>query len=115
MRGYRGVLRIGARFALWVEVLLERLAKMRHAAPDVSIRGENGHEHALMMRLVERSMAIGLMYTPERRHGLTVVFFSKRSLSWSPSMNQLWETDRPDTYTWTGVRSSTIQTSFALP
>ena len=80
VHGYRGILSIGARFALWVEVLLEWLPRMRHAAPDVSIRGEIGHEHALMMRLVERSMDIGLMYTPESRPGLAVEFLLEERL-----------------------------------
>lgn len=73
-RGYRGVLTVGARFALWVEVLLNWLPGMRELAPDVSIRGEIGHEDVLMMRLVERSMDVGVMYTPESRPGLTVEF-----------------------------------------
>lgn len=79
-RGYRGVLTVGARFALWVEVLLEWLPRMREMAPDVSVRGEVGHEDVLMMRLVERSMDIGLMYTPESRPGLTVEFLLEENL-----------------------------------
>lgn len=79
-RGYRGVLTIGARFALWVEVLLKWLPRMRETVPDVSVRGEIGHEDALMLRLVERSMDIGLMYTPESRPGLTVEFLLEDNL-----------------------------------
>lgn len=80
VRGYRGVLTIGARFALWVEVLLKWLPGMREVAPDVTIRGEIGHEDVLMTRLVERSMDIGLMYTPESRPGLTVEFLLEENL-----------------------------------
>lgn len=79
-RGYRGVLTVGARFALWVEVLLRWLPGMRELAPDISVRGEIGHEDVLMMRLVERSMDIGLMYTPESRPGLTVEFLLEEKL-----------------------------------
>lgn len=78
--GYRGVLTVGARFALWVELLLTWLPRMREIMPDVSIRGEIGHEDTLMMRLVERSMDIGLMYTPESRPGLTVEFLLEENL-----------------------------------
>lgn len=78
--GYRGVLTVGARFALWVELLLIWLPRMRETAPDVSIRGEIGHEETLMARLVERSMDIGLMYTPESRPGLTVEFLLEENL-----------------------------------
>jgi len=46
-QGYRGVLTVGARFALWTEVLLKWLPVMRDLAPDVSIHGEIGHEGAL--------------------------------------------------------------------
>lgn len=80
VRGHRGVLTVGARFALWVEVLLKWLPRMREVAPDVSVRGEIGHEETLMMRLVERSMDIGLMYTPESRPGLTVEFLLEENL-----------------------------------
>lgn len=79
-RGYRDVITVGARFALWVELLLKWLPRMREAAPDVSVRGEIGHEDALMMRLVERSLDIGLMYTPESRPGLTVEFLLEENL-----------------------------------
>lgn len=79
-RGYRGVLTVGARFALWVEILLKWLPEMRATVPDVSVRGEIGHEDVLMMRLVDRSMDIGLMYTPESRPGLTVEFLLEENL-----------------------------------
>lgn len=79
-RGYRGVLTVGARFALWVELLLKWLPGMRELAPDVSIRGEIGHEDVLMTRLVDRSMDVGLMYTPESRPGLTVEFLLEEDL-----------------------------------
>lgn len=78
--GHRGVMTVGARFALWVEVLLNWLPRMRETAPDISVRGEIGHEDMLMMRLVERSMDIGLMYTPESRPGLTVEFLLDEKL-----------------------------------
>lgn len=79
-RGYRAVLTVGARFALWVELLVKWLRLMRELAPDVSVRGEVGAEDALMGRLVERSMDIGVMYTPESRPGLTVEFMLEEQL-----------------------------------
>ncbi|NIR32742.1 MAG: LysR family transcriptional regulator [Gammaproteobacteria bacterium] len=78
--GYRALLTVGARFALWVELLLRWLPLLREVAPDVSVRGEIGGEEALMTRLVERSMDIGVMYTPESRPGLTVEFLLEEQL-----------------------------------
>ncbi len=78
--GYRALLTVGARFALWVELLLRWLPLMREVAPDVSVRGEIGGEEALMTRLVERSMDIGVMYTPESRPGLSVEFLLEEQL-----------------------------------
>jgi DNA-binding transcriptional LysR family regulator len=78
--GYRAVLTVGARFALWVELLLKWLPQMRELTPDVSLRAEIDAEEGLMNRLVERSMDIGVMYTPESRPGLTVEFLLEEQL-----------------------------------
>ena len=78
--GYRAVLTVGGRFALWVELLLKWLPLMRELAPDVSLRAEIDAEAGLMNRLVDRSMDIGVMYTPESRPGLTVEFLLEEQL-----------------------------------
>lgn len=78
--GYRAVLTVGARFALWVELLEKCLPEMRELAPDVSLRAEIDAEQGLMNRLVDRSMDIGVMYTPESRPGLTVEFLLEEQL-----------------------------------
>lgn len=78
--GYRAVLTVGARFALWVELLLRWLPEMRELAPDVSLRAEIDAEEGLMNRLVDRSMDIGVMYTPESRPGLKVEFLLDEQL-----------------------------------
>ena len=80
VHGYRAVLTVGARFALWVELLLRWLPLMRELAPDVSLRAEIDAEAGLMNRLVERGMDIGVMYTPESRPGLTVEFLLEEQL-----------------------------------
>ena len=53
---------------------------MRELTPDVSLRAEIDAEAGLMNRLVERSMDIGVMYTPESRPGLTVEFLVEEQL-----------------------------------
>jgi DNA-binding transcriptional LysR family regulator len=80
VHGYRAVLTVGGRFALWVELLLKWLPLMRELAPDVSLRAEIDAEEGLMKRLVDRSMDIGVMYTPESRPGLTVEFLLEEQL-----------------------------------
>jgi len=80
VHGYRAVLTVGGRFALWVELLLKWLPLMREVAPDVSLRAEIDAEVGLMNRLVDRSMDIGVMYTPESRPGLTVEFLLEEQL-----------------------------------
>lgn len=70
---YRSTLTVGARIALWDAALLPRwVGKMRAQMPDVSIRTEIGFEEDLMRRLVEGTLDIGLMYTPQYSPGLEV-------------------------------------------
>jgi DNA-binding transcriptional LysR family regulator len=72
--GYRAVLTVGGRFALWVELLLKWLPLMRQLAPDVSLRGEIDVDDGLMNRLVDGTLDVGVMYTPQSRPSLTVEY-----------------------------------------
>jgi len=69
---YRATLRIGGRIALWEEFLPGWVGWMRKAAPDVSVRSEIGFEEDLMLRLVEGTLDIGVMYTPSHAPDLVV-------------------------------------------
>lgn len=72
---YRASLTIGARIALWdAGFLPEWVGKMRTQMPDVSIRSEIGFEEDLMRRLIEGTIDIGLMYTPQHSPGLQVEY-----------------------------------------
>jgi DNA-binding transcriptional LysR family regulator len=91
--GYSAVLTVGGRFALWVELLLKWLPLMRQLAPQVSLRAEIDVDDGLMHRLVDGTVDIGLMYTPQSRPGLTVeslmeeklgLVSTERSLSQAP-------------------------------
>jgi DNA-binding transcriptional LysR family regulator len=63
---------IGARIALW-EVFLPRwVGEMRHSHPDISIRSEIGFEDDLMRRVIEGTMDVALMYTPQHSPGIHV-------------------------------------------
>lgn len=70
--GYRGGLTLSGRIALW-EGFLPRWADwMRQHAAEVSLRLEIGFEEAMMQGLVQGTIDIGVMYTPESRPGLAV-------------------------------------------
>lgn len=70
--GFRATLTIGGRFGLWEQLLLHWLAWMREHQADVSLRAEIGLETELMQGLVEGSIDIGVMYTPQSRPGMRV-------------------------------------------
>lgn len=70
--GHKGVLTVGARFALWVGLLMEWLARMSVQSPRVSLRAEVDSDDGLMNRLVDGTLDIGVMYTPHSRPGLTI-------------------------------------------
>lgn len=69
---FRASITIGARIALWEGFLPEWVGLMRKTAPDISIRSEIGFEEDLMRRLIEGTMDVGLMYTPQHSPGLQV-------------------------------------------
>ncbi len=70
---YRASITIGARIALWEALLLpEWLGIIRTQVPDLSIRSEIGFEEDLMRCLIEGSIDIGMMYTPQHSPGLQV-------------------------------------------
>ena len=69
---YRASITIGARIALW-EVFLPRwVGEMRRTAPDISIRSDIGFEDDLMRRVIEGTMDVALMYTPQHSQGIHV-------------------------------------------
>jgi DNA-binding transcriptional LysR family regulator len=70
--GFRASISVGARIALWEGFLPQWVGDMRATAPDISIRSEIGFEEDLMRRLIEGTLDIGLMYTPQHSPGLQV-------------------------------------------
>lgn len=69
---FRASITVGARIALWEGFLPQWVGRMRATAPDVSISSEIGFEEDLMRRLIEGTLDIGLMYTPQHSPGLQV-------------------------------------------
>lgn len=69
---FKGSIRIGARIALWEELLPGWIDLIRRKIPDISIRCDIGFEEDLMRRLIESSLDIGLMYSPQHNPGLQI-------------------------------------------
>lgn len=70
--GFRDVLTLSGRIALWEGFLPQWVDWMRSDAPDVSLRLEIGFEADIMQGLIEGTVDVGVMYTPTSRPGLTV-------------------------------------------
>lgn len=68
--GYSGGLTVSGRIALWENFVPRWVAWMREVAPSISLRLEIGFEQGIMHGLVQNTLDIGLMYTPESRPGL---------------------------------------------
>lgn len=71
-REFNGSLTIGGRFGLWDGLLLRLLEEMRGERSDIQIRAEIGFEEGLMQALVDGSLDIAIMYTPQNRPALRV-------------------------------------------
>lgn len=70
--GFSGSLTLSGRIGLWEDFLPRWADWMRAAVPDVSLRLEIGFEEGIMLGLVQGTVDIGVMYTPEARPGLAV-------------------------------------------
>ncbi|HEY9199131.1 MAG TPA: LysR family transcriptional regulator [Gammaproteobacteria bacterium] len=69
---FRASITVGARIALWEGFLPDWVGRMRETAPDISIRSEISFEEDLMRRLIEGTLDIGLMYTPQHSPGVQI-------------------------------------------
>jgi DNA-binding transcriptional LysR family regulator len=69
---FRAGITVGARIALWEELLPRWIGVLREQASDISIRSEIGFEEDLMRDLIEGRMDVGLMYTPQHSPGLQI-------------------------------------------
>ncbi|WP_305907961.1 LysR family transcriptional regulator [Methylomarinum sp. Ch1-1] len=62
---FRASITVGARIALWEEMLPHWIGEIHKQMPDVSLRCDIGFEEDLTRRLIEGTIDIGLMYTPQ--------------------------------------------------
>ncbi len=70
--GFSGSLTLSGRLALWDGFLPRWVARMRQTHPDISLRLEVGFEEDIMQGLVQGTVDVGVMYTPESRPGLGI-------------------------------------------
>lgn len=70
--GYRSAFTVGASYSIWDGFLIDWLPKVRTDLPDIAIRAQVGTSAVLMERLIEGTLDIGVMYSPQRRSGLAV-------------------------------------------
>ncbi len=70
--GYDQYLNIGAQYALWPRLGYRWIDTLRREVPNLSIRGEVGMTERLTRLLLEGTVHVALMYTPEMRPGLTL-------------------------------------------
>ena len=70
--GFSGTLVVGGRIGLWEEFLLHWLRLLKAERPEVSIRAESGLEPEIMQGLIDGTIDIGVMYTPQSRPGLRI-------------------------------------------
>ncbi|MDH3692008.1 MAG: LysR family transcriptional regulator [Gammaproteobacteria bacterium] len=70
--GFRAVLSVGAQISLWDQLLVNWVSWMRVHAPDVAIRAERGIAETLVNHVVDGTLDIGVMYTPQHRPGYHV-------------------------------------------
>lgn len=71
--GFKGCLTLRGRIALWDGFLPEWVTRMRTLHPDISLHLEVGFEEDTLQGVVEGTVDIGLLYTPEIRPGLGIV------------------------------------------
>ena len=69
---FQSMISVGGEMTLWDQLLMKWIPWMRSSLPDVAIRAEVVQADALMQRLAEGSVDIGVLYLPSHRSGLEV-------------------------------------------
>lgn len=94
--GHRALLTVGGQFSLWDRLLLRWLPWMRAEGPDIALRAEVGLSEGLMARLVEGTLDIGVMYTPQSRPGLRSFKLLEENLVLAGTRPDIGSTPGPD-------------------
>lgn len=78
--GHQASLVVGGQYSLWDGFLLKWLVGMRAKAPEIALRTQVGVSSVLMQRLVDGTLDIGVMYTPQSRPGFEVKMLFEEEL-----------------------------------
>lgn len=78
--GFTAGLTLSGRIALWDGFLPDWTNWMRSTAPDISLRLDIGFEENIMQGIVQGTIDIGIMYTPESRPNIAVEHLFGESL-----------------------------------
>ena len=70
--GFRGAFTVGGQYSLWEGFLLDWLARFRAENASIAIKAQVGFSEMLMQGLVDGTVDLGVMYTPQGRPGYEV-------------------------------------------
>lgn len=70
--GFDIALRLGGQFSLWDQYLLECVASIRSALPNIAVRAQMGFSDTLMQGLIDGVHDFCVLYTPQVRPGFEV-------------------------------------------
>lgn len=79
-QGFHGAFTIGGHYSLWEGFLMDWLSRMRKRTPGIAIRTQMAFSDALMHRLIDGTLDLGVMYTPQSRPGFEVEMLFKDEL-----------------------------------
>lgn len=95
---YKGSLTVGGRFGLWQGLLLTWMDTLKQEIADIQIRALIGFEENLMHDMVDGSLDIGIMYTPQNRPMLKVERLLEEDLILVSTVDSGDQLPNPDTY-----------------
>jgi DNA-binding transcriptional LysR family regulator len=70
--GRRALLTLGCEASLWDPLLIDWLARMRDAAPELALRLDVGVAGDLLDRVADGTVDVAVVYTPQQRPGLRI-------------------------------------------
>lgn len=70
--GYQAALAVGGQYSLWDGFLLRWLPWMREHAPDIALHAQLVPSGALMQLMIDGTLDLAVMYTPQSRPGFEV-------------------------------------------
>lgn len=70
--GFQAALAVGGQYSLWDGFLLEWVARMRTRLPELAIRAQMGFSDTLMQDLIDGTLDLCVLYTPQGRPGFEV-------------------------------------------